>query len=317
VAESKINPDLYGEYCVLRDEGPVIPGLTEALVPQGMAYWAEEDLMIISNYMNDDSAGTLSFINMGNGLFEKIIYLFNSDGTPHLGHLGGLALSRDFLWLASGPGVYNISLEALKTEGREDRILLPQLIETETKGSFATYYDNILWVGEFTRENGSYPVPPSHHFTARGDKSHRGWVGGYRLNTDSDMINRENIISGKIVPDLILSIPDEIQGIVFTDDKIYLSASFGRRNDSRLLIFNNPLKDTSHLKQDIFPDRDIPFWFLDDMNKTGEIPMPPMSEALVNYKDTIAVLFESASSKYRSTSRFPQDRIQFLPIGIP
>jgi len=305
---------LYQQFSKWRIEGPLIPGLQQALVPQGMAYWEECDLMIISNYMSDGTTGVLTILNMVDETLDRVLYLYNADKAPHNGHLGGLALSRDYLWIASGPGIYYVSLETIRAVQSGDKIFLSEFIETETKGSFATYSENILWVGEFTREDGSYSVPSYHHSIARDGNSHRGWLAGYKLDVLTDMINLENKISGKVLPDYILSVPDEIQGAIFLQDKILLSASYGRNNSSRLLLFNNPLTEQSHQSCIVFPNKNIPFWFLDDINKIGKITVPPMSEAVVFYKDSIAVVFESAASKYRRTASFPIDRIQFLTL---
>jgi len=309
------NSVLYQQFSRWRKEGPIIPGLQQALVPQGMAYWEECSLMIISNYMSDDTAGVLTVINMADEALDKVLYLYNADKTFHKGHLGGLAVSRDYLWIASDPGIYYVSLETIRAAEVGGKIFLSELIETETKGSFATFSDNILWVGEFTREDGSYPVPKHHNRIARDGNFHRGLLAGFELNTLTDMINIENKIGGRVIPDFILSIPDEIQGAVFIHDKILLSASFGRNNSSRLLLFNNPLSEQSHQSQEVFPSRDIPLWFLDDINLIGKIIVPPMTEAVTIYKNTIAVLFESAALKYRRTASFPVDRIQFLPLN--
>jgi hypothetical protein len=293
------NSALYQQFNQWRTEGPVIPGLLQPLVPQGMAYWEEQDLMIISNYMSDDSAGVLTFLKMDTEIQEKTLFLYNSDGTPHKGHLGGLALSRKYLWIASDSGVYSILLENLISTGDREKIYLPKLIETETKASFATFYDNVLWIGEFTLKNGNYPVSETHHLVTAAGFEHLGWLGGFTLN----------IVSGKVYPDFILSIPDKIQGAVFFENKIVLSESYGRKNYSRLHVYENPLSEPSQ------KNGDRSFWFLDGDNKTGEIIIPPMSEAVVLYENNIAVLFESAADKYRDTALFPLDRIQFFPIA--
>ena len=307
---------LYEDFIRRRTEGPLIPGMMQALVPQGMAYWENENLMIISNYMSDESAGVLSFVNMENGQLEKSIFLFEQDGNPHKGHLGGLAISRSHLWLASGQGVYYLSLDDLKHIEDLERVMLPQLIVTETKGSFATYSDNILWVGEFTLNNGRYPVSETHEFQSRDGGTHRAWLGGYILNDETDLVDERNTNSGKIVPDYILSIADKVQGALFYGDKIILSESYGRKNYSRLHEFNNPMKEESHIAYGLNPEEDIPFWFLDDINRAGEMIIPPMSEAIVLFENKVAVLFESSAMKYRDTALYPLDKIQFIPVEI-
>ncbi len=300
--------DLYQQFNQLRIEGPIIPGLMQPLVPQGMAYWKEKDLMIISNYNSDGSAGTLTIIKMDTGILEKVLILENHDGTPHTGHLGGLAVSREHLWIASGSGVYHISLNKLFTAENQEKIYLPEIIVTETKGSFATFSDSTLWIGEFTLKNGSYPVSEAHQIITPSATVQLGWLAGYTLDDETDMIGLENTVSGKVYPDFILSIPDKIQGAVFFENKILLSESYGRKNYSRLFIYDNPLEDKSNGVEG------EPLWFLDGINKTGEIIVPPMSEAVVLYGNNIAVLFESAADKYRDTALFPLDRIQIFPV---
>ncbi len=162
-------PDyLYPVFNELRQEGPVIPGMGEQLVPQGMAYWQQEDLMIISHYADDKTAGALTFVRMEEGKLEKTLYLNDSGSTPHTGHLGGLAVSAEHLWIASGAGVYPLTLSSLLEYPDGERVVLPQQIGTETKGSFASYHDGVLWVGEFTRADGSYPVPGTHQIGRGG-----------------------------------------------------------------------------------------------------------------------------------------------------
>lgn len=300
------NSMLYRGFNQWRKEGPVIPGLLQALVPQGMAYWEEKDLMVISNYMNDNTAGVLTILKMDSGSLEKVVFLYNHDGTPHRGHVGGLALSSQYLWIASDSGVYYISLKELISTEDQGEIYLPKMVNTETKASFATISHNILWIGEFTLKNGSYPVSKTHLMVTPMGSEQRGWLGGYILDDETDMIDREDKLSGKVNPDFILSIPDKIQGALFFENKILLSESYGRKNYSRLLIYNNPLSEISHKRGD------KSLWFLDGSNKTNEIITPPMSEALVLYKESIALLFESAALKYRDTALYPLENLQFL-----
>ncbi|MBI9102671.1 MAG: hypothetical protein JEY99_09660 [Spirochaetales bacterium] len=305
---------LYGPFRESRIEGPVIPGLLNPLVPQGMAYWEEHGWMIISNYMSDDSAGVLSILNMEVGSLHKVLSLYNADRTPHRGHLGGLALSREHLWVASETGIYFIKLSALLSTEDRETIFLSNLIETETKGSFATFTDGVLWIGEFTRKDGSYPSSERHHHEARDKNRHRAWLAGYKLKGETDMLNLLHMDSSKLAPDFILSIPDDIQGALILHNKIFLSASYGRKNYSRVLVFKNPLTEEPHRFETFFTALDVPLWYLDDLNKIGRMVLPPMSEALVFYEDSLAVLFESAASKYRATAKFPVDRIQLFPL---
>ncbi len=52
--------DTFAEYLNYAHPGPVIPGLFQAAIPQGLAYLPEADLFLISNYMFDGRTAALT-----------------------------------------------------------------------------------------------------------------------------------------------------------------------------------------------------------------------------------------------------------------
>ncbi|MCK5201750.1 MAG: hypothetical protein KAR21_25530, partial [Spirochaetales bacterium] len=168
--------------------------------------------------------------------------------------------------------------------------------------------------GEFTSRDGSYSVPDFHHFKNHEGNVNHAWMAGFILDSESDMINRENTIAGINYPDYILSIPDEVQGAAFIKGMIILSQSYGRKNDSRISVYPDPLNEPPHNTVTTDDGRSIPVWILDDQNLEVEIIAPPMTEGIVNYKGLTAVLYESGSDKYRNTAKNPQDRISILNL---
>ncbi len=306
----------YSLYDGIRSDGPVIPGIFQSAVPQGMAYYAEADLMFLSNYMFDGRPSCITTVNMANKLLQKTLWLQNPDGTAHMGHVGGLAVSKKYLWIASGKGVYNIPLENIISASDNSNITMLSFFNTEAKGSFASFTDNVLWVGEFTSKDGSYSVPKSHYFKSNKNNTNHAWMAGYKLDSESDLINDANKIDGIYYPNFILSIPDEVQGAAFINGKIILSRSYGRKNNSRLAIYTDirqKFSDTEYIAKD---NRSIPVWVLEKQNLELEITAPPMTEGLTNYKGSLAALFESGSDKYRTTAKNPQDRIGILNINL-
>ncbi len=307
----------YSMYNDITEKGPVIPGILQGAVPQGMAYYSDKDLMLISNYMFDTRPGCITAVSMVDGLLKKTLWLLNPDGTPHMGHVGGLAVSEKYLWIASGKGVYYVSLETFNNQTDNTNLKMTAFVPTAAKGSFASFNNGILWIGEFTSRDRTYTTPKSHHFkTAEGNVNH-GWLAGFILDIDSDMINSENTIAGISYPDYILSIPHEVQGAVFMDDKIILSQSYGRKNNSRISVYADPLKDPAHNSYTTDDSNSIPVWILDKQNFELEITAPPMSEGITEYQGYAAVLYESGSDKYRHTAKNPRDRIDILKTEIP
>ncbi len=307
-------PVEYREYSGLTADGPIIPGLFQSAVPQGMAYYPDAELMFISSYMWDGRASVVSVLSMDDGALMKNIWLENPDGTPHEGHVGGLAISSRHLWIASGKGVYRAPLQTMLDLPDDSTLRLSDFISTAAKGSFASSSDGILWVGEFTSRDGSYTVERSHHFETPSGWLNHGWMAGYVLDPDTDLIRSTARISGWIYPDYILSIPHEVQGAAFIEDIVVLSRSYGRTNDSRLSIFRNPLSESAPESVPGPDGKNIPVWFLDGETQLHELVIPPMSEGVVNHHGSVAVLFESASDKYRDTARFPEDRIQIVTL---
>ena len=305
---------IYTQYNRLRREGPVIPGIFQSAVPQGMAYHKKADLILISNYMFDQRPSCITVVSMTDGLLKKTLWLLNPDGSQHTGHVGGLAVSNEYLWIASGKGVYYISLKALENQQNNNELTMTRFIPTAAKGSFATFSNGILWIGEFTSKDGAYPVPKSHYLkTSDGDINH-GWMAGFILDDKSDMINLDNEIEGLTYPNYILSIPHEVQGAAFIENRILLSQSYGRKNDSRITIYLDPRHEPPHTTIAIDQDSFIPVWVLDQQNLVAKIIAPPMSEGIVNYKGSAMLLYESGSDKYRSTSRDQNDRVDILKI---
>ncbi|MCK5758833.1 MAG: hypothetical protein KAH14_07045, partial [Clostridiales bacterium] len=63
-AENTIDLEEYSLYNSILENGPIIPGLFQGTVPQGMAYNEEADLMLISNYMYDTRPSCITAISM-------------------------------------------------------------------------------------------------------------------------------------------------------------------------------------------------------------------------------------------------------------
>ncbi len=306
----------YTAYNTDHTDGPLIPGLYEGAVPQGMAYDSEKEIMFISNYMFNGKPSSLSVLSMKTGNFTKVLWLYNPDGTPHTGHVGGLAASRTHLWVASGKGVYRISLSSLYTAQNGDHIKMASFTPTAAKGSFASYASGILWVGEFTSKDGLYTTPDSHHLKTPSGRINHAWMAGYLLDKNTDLIQSKKSAGGKVYPDYIISIPDDVQGAAFSKGILILSLSYGRRNKSRLVSFKNPLKSSTKDRFKLPDGTEIPLAVLDSRQRIHTLTAPPMTEGISVYKDSLAVVFESGSDKYRSTALFPQGRIQLLPLKI-
>lgn len=316
--DSHLPEEQFTEYRDLMQPGPIIPGLFQAVVPQGLAYIPEARLLLISNYMFDGRTAAITCVSLGNdtvnGRLGKTIWIYNRDGSPHMGHMGGIAVSREWLWIASGSNFYRLPLSGILEAEEGSKLLLSGPYTTEVACSAATASGGVLYISEFRSRNGSYMTSKSHYFKTADGKINQALTAGFILDGRLDGILPSRSQAGIAHPDYFISIPDEVQGITFLENRIVLSQSYGRRNDSRLSVYASPLGgelDGSFLLKN---GQEVPVWVLDDAKKIREITAPPMSEGICLVEGFIAVLYESASDKYRDTARSPQSRIHFLPV---
>ncbi len=304
--------EYYNQFFNRAKKGPIIPGIFQQAVPQGLFYLAEKDWFLISNYMNNGYPSNITIINASSGKHIKTLWLKDSTGNPFYGHVGGIAANKTRVWIASGNGVYEIPINKIESSPNNSYINFDRYYQTETRASFASYSDDVLWIGEFaryTKTGRNYRTKEYHHLKSKDGSTHYGWVTGYKTDP-----KKGNIIHPD-TPDFILSIPEKVQGITFIKNKIVLSTSYGRRNDSYIYIYSNPMMNKKPDMQIKLNNRGkIPLWFLDNTNKISQILSPPMTEGITLYHSFIAVLFESGSDKYRPTSSFPLDSIYLINI---
>ena len=95
-------------------------------------------------------------------------------------------------------------------------------------------------------------------------------------------------------------VPRKIQGITFRKindtPHMILSSSYGRKNNSKVLIF--PISKTNTY-----------------LNPTYSFCCPPMLEQIsVDNNNDILFLFESSSSKYRKTAKTVTDKVTFINL---
>ena len=146
----------------------------------------------------------------------------------------------------------------------------------------------------------------------REGKKHYAWSVGYALDeTAENEIGADRWQEGMeyATPDVILSITQKIQGMVVTENHIFLSQSHGRANNSTILQYQNVLSTTYHTTYKL-NGKDVPLWFLDGKVREKSVTAPPMSEGLAALDNKVYILFESAAEKYRlGGGKNPVDKI--------
>lgn len=302
-------------YQGLWSDGPVIAGLAEGLVPQGLSYYKKKDWLLTISYVDDGiRPGTITVTDRTSGKLVKSVVLYNTDGTPYTGHAGGITISRDHGWVASENYLFSFKLSDLAKAENNGEIQFTKQIPLPVEAAYTVYDEGILWVGEFY-EASAYPTDPSHHIENRDGEMHYAWMIGFDLERSNDMLSEEhwNGSLDHALPDFVLSTTGKVQGAIIQKaarNGIILSTSYGRANDSVLYRYEYPLKEDPHSYVTV-EGKEVPLWFLDGhtAKPRQSIEAIPMPEGIVEVQKELYVVFESGADKYRYTTTYPMDRM--------
>ena len=86
------------------------PGLNDGFICQGVAVIDDEDKVIVSGYMDDDSASRIYISDFNSNSYYVSL---NKNNEIFTGHTGGVAVTGDTVYLASGSYVYTFSTDLL------------------------------------------------------------------------------------------------------------------------------------------------------------------------------------------------------------
>ncbi len=82
-----------------------LPGLSaeEHMIPQGVAWWEAENLLLVSSYdVRHEDASVLFVLDGATGDLVASLPISIESGKPFRGHVGGIAVSDNNLYLTSG-----------------------------------------------------------------------------------------------------------------------------------------------------------------------------------------------------------------------
>ena len=269
----------------------VIPGLKngENMVPQGVAYYAKKNWLLVSSYYNDgktDSSPCMIFaLDFDTGELVAEYKLKRSATEDFKGHVGGIAVSDYNLYITDSykindeekfSGISYVSLSqldeqsgVLTIEGSKD--MSPYL--GEANPAYLSIDDGMLITGNFFyAKNSKYDTP------AKGANS---VILAQNLFGDSSSEEWNKFCSS--IPFGTVKVPDSvdrIQGVAYRNEKFYISSSLGRTNTSTLYIADID-KSNGYSLKNIKSYKALPM--MEDMEFIG---------------DYIYTAFESASAYY-------------------
>ena len=131
--------------------GPVIPGLASGVVPQGLAYSVNQGLFLLTAYLENGTPSQLFLVDEQSGILKKSFSLCNKAGSPHFGHVGGVATDGNLVWVVSDGFMYSYQpFEHFDKQSTSANFLNAiEEVQTEAQADYVTFYDGVIYVGEF------------------------------------------------------------------------------------------------------------------------------------------------------------------------
>ena len=294
--------------------GPIIPGLHEQVIPQGLAYAPDEGWLVMSGYREKGGVSVLALLDTKSGLLVKSFELYEGTNKPYTGHAGGAAVTPGYVWIASGGEARYVSIEALNKAEDGGRVVFEGSLKTGVRASNVAYEDGLLWVGEFAHGT-EYPTDKSHYLQNRDGGEYRAWMEGYAIDAQTGLPPKLAAGAESPVPEAILSIPNRIQGMSLWKGHWILSDSFGRNAESTVLFYSDPRKEAPHTEVKI-GEASVPVWFLDGKALAGKLDGPPMAEELAVIDDSLYILYESGSEKFVTSGSYAMDTMHVLDMNV-
>lgn len=302
----------YADFTADAEKFCLIPGLDAGFVPQGLARGAANGCYYITGYDGEgEAASVIMMLDPAGRLLAE--YHLTRGGKPFTGHVGGIAVTEDVLYVSvsgEADGAYRIAefaLADLAVSGAQT-VSIEKTVPIPVSPSWLSYADGILWAGNFYLK-GSYDLGAVFDFTTESADGKP--YGGYAVAYDLTQAARKalTVADGApyAIPDHILATPDRVQGFLYQEGVVALSLSYGRKNNSTLLYHSLDL--TASDRTLTLDGRTYPFTVLDSRNERASVTAMPMTEGICPTDDgRVLILFESAADKY-ANSKNPTDRL--------
>lgn len=293
--DKKVNVEEYTEFPCQ------VPGLDEGFIPQGLCFVEELGMFAISGYMPDD--------NNGNSQYSRIYFVDAETNESKMfiidkftGHAGGIASHGSDIWVSSGGSsssngkIYHFTTDMFAGESGSS-VKYDGFFSVPVKGSVLYCDGDKLWVSEFyNNDKDSNKVNKEHH-----SGTNHAWSCGYNLPLAVDYSAKETK-----APDVILSIPNKVQGMAITaDGNVVFSTSYGRNNDSRLYVFE-PYTEWNSETVSVFGEN-VTMYISKNKNRIIRFRMPTLMEGMDYHNGKLYIIFESGAMTYSDAKEINKD----------
>lgn len=284
----------YPDYMANAAPDVVLPGLTdgENLVPQGIAYWAAKNWLLVSYYVDkydsaNAGAAVIAALDLNTNQTVGVYKFTKADGSAFTAHMGGIAVGTYNLYYTDGHhGIGYIPLTELTAETKTISISVGESVSIASinngaETSYLSMSNGLLWTGNFY--NKDYSKVPGKYLSM---------MYGYEISGTDSASEFASLKAIAADPTYVVAAPDsvdQIQGVAYRNGQIILSRSYGRKNASYLTIYSCTLDKNSTV--------DNPTVLSD---KIKEVKSLPMSEGItLAGTNMLYNLFESGAAYYR------------------
>ena len=289
---------IYSNYYSIKTDLCKNPGLSDGFVCQGICAYEQEEKFFISGYMTDNSPSRIYVTDKeNNSYYVSVLY---GSGKDFTGHSGGIAVSGDNAYIASGDKIYAILLSSILSAENGDNVRISKIIPVNNGASFIYADNDYIYVGEY---HDGKSITTDHPYETP-DGTYYAIVSRYPVENIEKYHKKNNPI---LTPDKIYSIRNNAQGICFTPEgKVILSTSYGI-DDTVYYVYDEA--DALDLGE-VLDDAGV--YCLYDHIK--EIKAPAMGEDMDYYDGQIITLTECASNKYVFGKFFFADKIVLIDL---
>lgn len=293
-SQAKFHKDsTYTGYTGLYD----IPHLSNGFVPQGFCYVEALHAYVLS-YYHESLASILSVVDATSGAHRKTFPLQNADGSPFMGHAGGVAADADALYLADGSAICRFSLHALETAADGEALTPDSIVQTDLRCAYLSCDGTYLYAGEFYTftAGGTYDTEQTHHMQLSMTELSFSRCNAYLLSALSAQFEANNLLPA--VPAMAFTTPNRVQGFARLPDGTFaLSTSYGRDVDSFLKRYADVTKEDPVYTLS-YAQQDVPVYSLSEASMTSQTRLPPMLEGIDEHAGALLGIFESGAEKY-------------------
>lgn len=299
-----------GKYGEARDERKYVcevPEINSGWAPQGIAYTGEE--YIQTGYDGDNNV----VLYIGKNESFKRVVVTDADGKTAKGHAGGVACTKNNVYIANDNALLLLELDKLKAAASGGKVAVAQVIPVDNRAAYCFSDDEHLYVGEFYRA-GNYETEQAHHYTTPEKEDNKAIVSCYRVD-EFGMICEDGV---QPYPEYCISVTGLVQGFAVKDGVYMLSRSYGLA-DSDLQYHSAPIDANTKIKvsfkkNEAAQEKEVPLYYLGGKTLFRSLTLPSFSEDITIAGDRVVVTNEASANKYFVGKLFNASKVYSYPI---